>query len=177
MGPLILDLCGGSGNWSLPYREAGYDVRLVDLPQDVRLLEATPGQVHGILAAPPCTLFSKAGAWVARTPDELKLALSIVDACLRAVVVHRPAWWALENPVGILRRYLGKPVAMFDPCDYGDPWTKKTCLWGQFTMPQKQPVKPLGSLMDRPGCKSSRSKRERAKTPLGFARAFFQANP
>jgi len=24
---IILDLCGGTGAWSLPYKEAGYDVR------------------------------------------------------------------------------------------------------------------------------------------------------
>ena len=34
---VILDLCGGTGSWSAPYREAGYDVRVVTLPDmDVR---------------------------------------------------------------------------------------------------------------------------------------------
>ena len=28
--PVILDLCGGTGSWSRPYRDAGYDVRIVD---------------------------------------------------------------------------------------------------------------------------------------------------
>ena len=32
MNPIILDLCGGSGSWSKPYVEAGYDVRLITLP-------------------------------------------------------------------------------------------------------------------------------------------------
>ena len=32
MRPIILDLCGGSGSWSKPYVEAGYDVRLITLP-------------------------------------------------------------------------------------------------------------------------------------------------
>ena len=27
---LILDLCGGSGSWSQPYKDAGYDVIVVD---------------------------------------------------------------------------------------------------------------------------------------------------
>jgi hypothetical protein len=38
---IILDLCGGSGAWSKPYREAGYDVRIIDPlenNQDVRLM-------------------------------------------------------------------------------------------------------------------------------------------
>lgn len=29
---IILDLCGGSGSWSRPYAQAGYDVRLITLP-------------------------------------------------------------------------------------------------------------------------------------------------
>jgi hypothetical protein len=44
-------------------------------------------------------------------------------------------------------------------------------------MPAKTPVKPEGSLIDLPGKKSCTSKAERAKTPPGFAKAFFLANP
>ena len=32
MDKIILDLCGGTGAWSEPYREAGYDVRVITLP-------------------------------------------------------------------------------------------------------------------------------------------------
>jgi hypothetical protein len=174
---VILDLCSGSGNWSQPYLEAGYEVLRIDLPQDVRLLEHIDKPVHGILAAPPCTVFSLAGAWVQRTPDEIKLALGVVDSCLRAVAIYRPKWWALENPKGRLTRFLGKPNYQFDPCDFGDPYTKRTYLWGQFVEPTKSPVPSAGSIIDQSGMKSSGSKRERAKTPLGFAYAFFRGNP
>ena len=35
---IILDLCGGTGAWSRPYKEAGYDVRVITSPpEDVRL--------------------------------------------------------------------------------------------------------------------------------------------
>ena len=35
---IILDICGGTGAWSKPYKEAGYDVRVITLPEfDVRL--------------------------------------------------------------------------------------------------------------------------------------------
>ena len=57
MSKIILDLCGGTGSWSKPYKDAGYDVRVITLPDDVRLY-APPDNVHGILAAPPCTEFS-----------------------------------------------------------------------------------------------------------------------
>lgn len=41
MDKIILDLCGGSGSWSRPYKEAGYDVRLITLP-DYDVLDYTP---------------------------------------------------------------------------------------------------------------------------------------
>ena len=59
---VILDLCGGTGSWSKPYREVGYDVRLITLPDhDVRLYQP-PDNVYGILAAPPCTHLAVSGA-------------------------------------------------------------------------------------------------------------------
>ena len=30
---IILDLCGGTGAWSKPYADAGYDVRVITLPE------------------------------------------------------------------------------------------------------------------------------------------------
>lgn len=190
---VILSLCDLSGEWPRPYREAGYDVRRIDLSdgQDVRLL-LYPGRVHGILAAPPCTVFSNAGNRVVRSPAQLAEALSVVDACLRLVVACRPAWWALENPVGKLRRYLGAPAMIFDPWQFGDGWTKKTLLWGNFAKPvpgslftSTRPVAPTCSRAkqlrgvspsDSPAVQA-RSRARRSVTPAGFARAFFEVNP
>lgn len=177
-GRVILDLCGGTGSWSKPYADAGYDVRLVDLPQDVRTYEPRIA-VHGILAAPPCTVFAVSGNRWFRSDADIRDGLSVVDACLRLIMAWEPEWWALENPVGTLRRWIGPPKMYFDPCDYGDPWTKKTCLWGRFNPPRKSPVEPTeGSKMwANYGGKSERTKRMRSMTPPGFARAFWEANP
>ena len=175
---LILDLCGGTGSWSKPYAEAGYIVDVVDLPRDVRLLTLPPDPIHGILAAPPCTVFASSGARWPRSDDDMREGLSIVDACLRLIKASRPRWWALENPVGKLARYLGPPRFYFDPCDYGDPWTKRTCLWGEFKEPDQVPVEATEFWGWRKlGGKSERTKRLRSMTPPGFARAFFEANP
>lgn len=135
----ILSLCDHTGNWSRPYEEAGYPVIRIDLQdgQDVRLLKRIDEPIRGILAAPPCTHFSRAGAhlWASKGDAALIEGLALVDACLRAVVIYRPAWWALENPIGRLKDYLGPPHWRFDPCMFGDPWTKRTWLWGHFTPP------------------------------------------
>ena len=55
---IILDLCGGTGSWSLPYKENGYDVRVITLPEnDVREYHP-PKNVYGILAASSCICFT-----------------------------------------------------------------------------------------------------------------------
>ena len=178
---MILSLCDYTGNWSRPYEEAGYEVRRVDLQrgEDVRLLRAIAKPVRGVLAAPPCTAFAVSGArwWAGKGDQALLDGLAIVDACLRIIAVHRPEWWCLENPVGRLKHYLGPPAMSFNPCDYGDPYTKKTLLWGQFAEPRRSPVEPTeGSKMHRMAPGPDRANL-RSATPMGFAQAFFEANP
>ena len=86
--------------------------------------------------------------------------------------------YAAENPVGRIAGIMGQSEHTFDPCDYGDPYTKKTCLWtgGGFIMPEKNRIDPTeGSKMhlvppgpDRQNIRSA--------TPMGFANAVFQTN-
>jgi hypothetical protein len=173
---VILDLCGGEGHWSKPYVLAGYDVRLLTLPDNDVRTYIPPKEVYGVLAAPPCDHFASSGARWWETKGNLALleGLSVVDACLRIIHITQPKFWCLENPIGRLTHYLGKPVMMFNPCDYGDPWTKKTCLWGNFNQPEKNPVEPTeGSKIHR---MSSSWKAQRSATPPGFAKAFYEAN-
>lgn len=143
MSKTILSLCDYSGNWSQPYADAGYDVIRIDLQHggDVRLLKHMGTDIHGILIATPCTHFASSGArwWAEKGEAALLEGLAVADACLRAVAIYRPHFWALENPVGRLRDYLGPPQFAFDPCDFGDPYTKRTQLWGTFAPPHTPP--------------------------------------
>lgn len=167
---VVLDLCGGSGAWGRPYVDAGYDVRVVTWPDaDVRLYQPPPN-VHGVLAAPPCTEFSVAKASQRRNFAQ---ALEPVIACLRIIALCQPRWWAIENPGrSLLSHWLGPARDTWEPFEFGDPWTKRTALWGQFRKPKRGPwVKPKASAMSRSSAAA------RAVTPPGFARAFFQANP
>lgn len=140
------------------------------------------GDIHGIMAAPVCTVLSNAGAKHPRTDDELREALALVDACLRLAYVFRDTlkWWVIENPVGKLNKWLGNPAMRFHPWHYGDPYTKLTQLWGEFNtdLPRNE-VEPVeGSKMwKKYGGKSERTKELRSATPPGFSQAFFEANP
>jgi hypothetical protein len=176
---LILSLCDYSGVWSQPYEDDDYDVVRIDLKQgqDVRLIEFPARHVHGVLAAPPCTVFANSGARWKRSAREMLEGLSVVDACCRIILSTRPAWWVLENPAGKLSRYLGPPTMTFQPNEYGDTYTKRTCLWGSFNPPVRELVEATeGSKMHfvSPGPERAAI---RSETPAGFSRAFFEANP
>ncbi len=149
---IILDLCGGTGAWSKPYAAAGYDVRLITLPEnDVRTYKP-PDNVYGILAAPPCTHFSFTRCRAVK-PRDLKKAMETVRACLNIIwslmEVKQETrfkkcpvqFWALENPHhGFLKKFLGKVAFTFDPWEFGDGYQKRTALWGYFNEPKKAPV-------------------------------------
>lgn len=200
----ILSLFDYTGNWSSPYRRAGYNV----IQQDILLgydifdhtipaanLDRVEGlHVHGILAAVPCTDFANSGArwWKAKAgqaapyngnniqfENRLEYFTAMVSAVLLLVEWLSPAWWVIENPRGRIRQLvpeIGQAKLVFQPWQYGDPYTKETWLYGEFNpkLPQN-PVLPLyGSKMHR---MSSAWQNERSETPRGFAMAFFMANP
>lgn len=154
---IILDLCGGTGSWSKPYKDAGYDVRVITLPDyDVEKWIEYPdlyelinsGKVYGVLAAPPCTMFSIArNDKTALIQRDMRKGMKTVNACLGIVhaclydnyrVSQGLKFWALENPQsGYLKRFLGNAPFIFDPSEYGDNHTKKTAIWGMFNEPKK----------------------------------------
>lgn len=195
---IILDLCGGTGAWSKPYKDAGYDVRIITLPTyDIRAYHP-PKNIYGILAAPPCTMFSMARS-IAKTPRDLRGAMRIVDACLRIIWEcqyedSRLKFWAMENPKARLRWFLGKPAMTFNPFDFGDPYQKPTDLWGNFNIDLKKTPVELNPTQDKqsrlnlqdlqpiPGDyirdpNMSLRAIARSITHTGFAKAFFKANP
>jgi len=93
-------------------------------------------------------------------------------------------FWTLENPNGMLKWFLGKPVFEFNPYDFGDNYKKRTQLWGWFNEPKKNPIKCTKPKFDKMPTKEIHTKyygkltrqERRAITPEGFAKAFFLAN-
>ena len=191
---IILDLCGGTGSWSKYYHDNGYDVRIITLPENDVLTYVPPSNVYGILAAPPCTMFSLART-TAKTPRDLRGGMEIVQACLKIIWECRLSgslkFWGLENPMGYMRQFLGIPKLTMQPNNYGDPYTKKTDIWGYFKTPKIKLVvltdeqKALCAINNRElpelpeGYRTTDGNIQaarRAMTPQGFAQAFFKAN-
>ena len=221
MKNIILDLCGGTGAWSLPYKEAGFDVYNITLPDyDVRKVSFKDGryieffsqhpfrlnvvvevaEIYGILSAPPCTMFSIART-VAKKPRDFDEGMETVRACLdiiwRVRAKQRISFWALENPLGFLRQFLGKPPFTFQPWEFGEHYSKKTDIWGYFNEPIRKYKNPKEIMTEgeialcrtnsrklpfRPfeqwGKHLNHKKQSalRAITPKGFAQAFYKAN-
>ena len=203
-GKIILDLCGGTGAWSRPYRDAGYDVRLITLPDNDVLTYEPPENVYGILAAPPCTEFSQ--ALNGRRKRDIPGALEIVNACMRIIqhcaVYGNLKFWALENPAGLLSpaplaKFLGRPHYSFEQWKFGGDKGKLTYIWGYFREPAftvtERPQFEKECHAHAPGwtkpivpkwCTDYISQFKgdakraalRAITPPGFAEAFWRAN-
>lgn len=148
---IILDLCGGTSSWSKPYMENGYDVRLITLPDHDVFTYEPPQGVYGILAAPTCTHFSLCRT-NAKNPRDLEGSMKLVKRCLEIIWQQQYnlpnansklttlKFWALENPRGFLRYFLGNPPLEFTPADYGDDYKKRTQIWGNFNLPVKTPI-------------------------------------
>lgn len=196
---VVLSLFDLSGEWSKPWEEAGYQVYRFDIQNDPEVGDVNnfsseffgdwfgdfDGQdIYAVLAACPCTDFAVSGArhFAAKDKDGRTVAsVKLVQQTLRVIEYFKPALWAIENPVGRIQELGGLPPwrLSFDPNHVGDPYTKKTLIWGRFNgdLPVA-PVEPTeGSKMHmRYGGKSQATKNARSVTPPGFSYAFFQAN-
>lgn len=151
---IILQLCADTGSDTKPYKDAGYDVRLIGKDIGVENYHP-PKNVYGIIANPVCTEFSTARAdGRARNPEE---GLKMVRECQRIISECEPVFWVIENPAtGVLKDYLGKPKFVYQPWEFGSPWAKKTALWGKFNIPEKkyrkwEDVLKIPELYTRPG--------------------------
>lgn len=194
MKKTILHLCADIGSDTKPYKDNGYNVICVGYKIDVRKF-VPPPDVYGIIANPPCTMFSQART-KAKTPRDLRKGMELVEACLRIIwecqykmvserVPHKLAFWAIENPAtGYLKHYLGNPTFVYCHSQFGSAFRKRTALWGYFKKPQilneVDKSKPIygGDYGGAPfSLRFSGDGGSKASTPIGFAQAFFEANP
>lgn len=221
---IILDLCGGTGAWSKPYKDAGYNVLVITLPEysvadwwisgdsihfrkneskkdGMQSLSVKIDDIYGVLAAPPCTKFSRAAANIPKKERDFIGGMATIRACLDIIwsIQERNgsslAFWALENPDGYLQQFLGRPPYSFQPWRFGETdfrATKRTMIWGYFEKPRETvrkrdyliiPLKGQHSKR-KDGSRNSmaptdwkgRSAKERAETSQLFAQAFFKTN-
>ena len=197
----ILHLCADIGSDTKPYKDNGYNV--ICIGKDIGIENYTSTEdVYGIIANPVCTEFSIASGF--HKSGNHEKGIFLVNHCIRIIKECNPKFWVIENPAsGRLKDILGKPDFIYEPWHFGDPWTKKTALWGKFNRPERKyfdwdcvpkneklyirPGRPKPSMAflhksaikDIPsfdGLTVDDDMSFRSLCPQGFANAFFKAN-
>lgn len=146
-----------------------------------------PGKWDLLIAHPPCTYLSAAGACnLVRhgnlNQERLQKALAAKDFFLSFYYANCDHI-CIENPVPLKVFKLPKYSQIIEPYYFGDPWKKRTCLWliGLPPLEKTNPVEPLGFWVFSSGrndrttlkiLKGVRSPKLRSKTFPGIAAAF-----
>ena len=167
----LVTCSGGHPEWHIK----GDALKLLQTPV---VFHTEDGVYHHIdkwdmmIAHPPCTYLSKAGAnWLIRDGRinlfRLKKALAAREFFLKLFDCEIEKV-AVENPTPLKLYRLPPYTQAIQPYQFGDPYTKRTCLWLK-NLPELNPtkiVKPLGSWTT-----CHRSVRVRSKTFDGIAEA------
>lgn len=200
----VISLCDRTGNMVKPWAEAGYECWCFDIEHSIRrprrdgninfvwgdartVKRPVRGPIAAVFAFPPCTDVAGSGARDFETKGAMLLrdALEIFEAC-RQVCEWSDAPYMIENPVTYFASipHIGKPQHYFEPFHYtafelGDNYTKKTSLWtgNGFVMPARAVAanEPPDDRIHKAPPGDNRAD-FRSMTPMGFARAVFQAN-
>ena len=204
MKKIILHLCADIGSDSR-YFDLDDNFKVIKIGADIGVENFSPhGEIYGVIANPVCTEFSTAGGF--DKCGDLEKGMFLVNHCMRIIKEANPKFWVLENPAkGRLKEVIGKPKSVYQPWQYGSPWTKQTALWGEFEMPTPlfskwEGVPKNESLYIRPSRKKPslaimhKSAKEiipefefakhlinddmslRSMCSQGFAKAFYEAN-
>ena len=153
----ILDLFAGSCSFSNVARSRGHNVistdnkqnpdGTVDIVSDIFEFDyQSLPRVDFVWASPPCTTFSIAGCrfhWNAPDDNGIRIpkskaageGLRMIEKTLEIIDYLGPAYWIIENPRGLLRKFnivddLPRETATY--CQYGDSRMKPTDLWSNL---------------------------------------------
>jgi hypothetical protein len=133
----VLVACEESGRVRDAFQARGHDAVSLDIlptssPGPHRQERLTPEVLTEgwdlVVAFPPCTHLSSIGAqywprW--REEGKQQAAFEFVKSIWDAPVERV----AIENPVGWMNTNWQKPTQIINPWEFGDLYTKKTCLW------------------------------------------------
>ena len=81
-----------------------------------------------IIAFPPCTHLASSGAAWFETKRKDGRQQGAIDFFM-LFANHSCEKIAIENPVGIMNTLYRKPDQIIQPWQFGDPYSKRTCLW------------------------------------------------
>lgn len=196
----VISLCDRTGNMVRPFAEAGYPCLCIDMQHSIRrdrvdgnityrwgnilgmTLEDLPSAAIAF-AFPECTGGAVSGArdWKSKGLRGLIAWLELFEAC-RQLVSNLGCPWMIEQPIvdTVIEKHWRPSDYTFQPWQYGDGYTKATQLWtgGGFVMPEplctKKPAGTDERIWKMPPSADRANKR--SETPMGFAKAVYEAN-
>jgi hypothetical protein len=203
---IVISLFDKTGNMARPWAEAGYKCYCFDIQHEQQEIQEgntvfikwdalnsrnyLPDifplkEIAAVFAFPPCTHLSVSGARWFKGKGLRLLAQSIeMFAVATEICEASDAPYLIENPVSTISTYWRKPDHTFHPHHFTafepqDNYTKQTCLWtgNGFVMPEKRTIDLSAPDNRIHAAKPSAERADfRSATPMGFARAVFEAN-
>lgn len=200
----VLVACEESQAVCIAFREQGHEAYSCDIQpcsgghpewhiQDDALVLISEGGWDIIIAHPPCTYLTAAGAVRLYNADHTIADPERLEKGRTAARFFRSIWEcdcqriAIENPVPMSVFGLPRYSQIIEPYMFGDPWRKRTCLWLKNLPPlvamMEAPVEPMGlwvgstsarrdpTIKQRYELHSNRDPKRRSKTFPGIARA------
>lgn len=135
----VLVACEYSGVVREAFNKRGHDAWSCDLlPSekegnhiigDVEYLLATRNEWDLMIAFPPCTHLAVSGARYFKKKIASGVQGKAKSFFMWLANQHQIPRIAIENPVGIMSTYWRKPDQIIQPYWFGNPESKKTCLW------------------------------------------------
>jgi hypothetical protein len=132
----VLVACECSGVVRDAFRRRGHDAVSCDLQESEAGEPHIVGDARSLLndgwdlliAHPPCTYLSRAGARWWSDPERQDKALAALElvSAFRDAPIRRIA---IENPIGQLNKLWRYPDQTVQPWHFGHPYSKATCLW------------------------------------------------
>lgn len=151
----LIECSGGHPEWHIK----GDALRLINGNCIFMTSDGEWHQLQGkwdmLIAHPPCTYLSNAGArwlYAGKTLNQERYAqgLEAKDFFMAFLNADCPRI-AVENPIPSAVYELPKYTQIVQPYEYGHPWSKKTCLW----LKGLKPLEPTNMVKDhKPFCSS-----------------------
>lgn len=188
----VLVACEESQRVCMAFREKGHEAYSCDIidcsgghPEwhiKADALELLKIKWDLIIAHPPCTYLSNAGATrmfpnKKLNEERYKKALEAKEFFMKFLEADCEKI-CVENPMPLSIMELPKPSCIIQPYEFGEPYCKRTYLWLK-NLPPLLPTLIVGKYMHYVGARSinghtygiAHSKKDRSKTFVGIAKA------
>jgi site-specific DNA-cytosine methylase len=173
----VLVACEFSGVVRDAFTRLGHDAWSCDLLPSEKIGNHIQGDVIKVLsegwdlmiAHPPCTYLSRAGARWWKCEKRQKLADEAADFVfkLRDARIEKIC---IENPIGQLNKRWKYPDQTIHPYQFGHPYSKATCLWLK-NLPPLRPTKLIKEYTPLIRSNVTRNKNQKGKYSGGLITA------